>query len=103
MIKLYNRHITGDYDLEQIQDRVEDFEQTLFEHIPLLDGAYLEDIDIDVAPAVTRVPHTLDRNARGWFIAAIDADAAVYQTQDPDARYLYLTAGAACTASIWVF
>ena len=90
-----------DEGLREIQDRLESH-LLPYRHCDLVDGVLLTDQELSRA-ATNYVAHGLGRTPQGWIIVRINAAATVYEAQDPDDRYLYLTTSADATVSLWVF
>ena len=101
----YERYRTPDHELTRIQDKVEQFADSL-QASGLLDGRLIKDIEF--ASSVTRrVHHRLGRKYRGYIVVSVNANTTI-QVIDGDnlrpAEYIPLqSSGIACTASLWVF
>lgn len=53
--------------------------------------------------AMVRISHKLGRKPQGWYEVSKKANAVVWETQEPDSRYLYLQSSADVTVSLYVF
>jgi len=101
----YERHRTPDHDLTRIQDKVEQFANSL-QASGLLDGRLIKDIEF--ASSVTRnIYHGLGRKYRGYIVVSINAKGVIQVIDSANLRpteYISLQSnGTACTASLWVF
>ena len=101
----FERYRTDDYPLTRVQDKVEQFADTL-QATGLLAGRLIENI-VFVASTTQNVLHGLGRNYQGYIVVSVNAKAII-QVDDTKnsnkSQFLALQSyGTACTASLWVF
>lgn len=101
----FERYRTDDYPLTRVQDKVEQFADTL-QSAGLLAGRLIENIEF-AASTTQNVQHGLGRNYQGYIVVSVNAKAII-QVDDTKnnnrSQFLALQSyGTACTASLWVF
>ena len=101
----FERYRTDDYPLTRVQDKVEQFADTL-QATGLLAGCLIENI-VFAASTTQNVLHGLGRNYQGYIVVSVNAKAII-QVDDTKnsnkSQFLALQSyGTPCTASLWVF
>jgi hypothetical protein len=99
-IRPFGRHFSDDQDLEQVQDRLEEFFVPLQEN-EFLEGNLIQGIAITAGTPVI-IDHLLDRLPRGWIVTDCVANRYPFRTAW-DARTITLDCAANNTIDIWVF
>ena len=104
MIDSLETQHTDNQDVELLQQNVKKFAKVL-EGNPLLDGVFLEDIDLLAGPAITTINHKLGRKPRGWILTDVTSAVAaplIYRISWDD-KTIELMASLVCNVSLWVF
>ena len=91
---------TNDKDLNRLQTQWKSILDPILA-LPILDGVLLKEIAL--INGATVVNHKLGRKPQGFIITDIDAGTQVYRSAPFNPLTLTLTAGAACTVSLWVY
>ena len=105
-ISSYVRNITGDADVEQVQNNLENTFRS-FQNCPILDGHLLEDVKL--VNGDNSIAHKLNRKLKGWFITRHRETASNIvdrqKTNNTTDRTLLLNSSVATTiyVDIWVF
>ena len=100
ILPLETQH-TGDQGIELLQQNIKKFVKVL-EDNPILDGFFLEDIDLANA-ANTVINHKLGRRPRGWIVTDHTGVGTLIYRIAWDDKTITLLAAAGCTVSLWVF
>ena len=101
----FERYRTSDYPLTRVQDKIEQFANTL-QSSGILDGRLIEGIEF-AANTTQNVYHGLGRSYRGYIVVSVTSKSVI-QVDDAKntnkAQVLSLQSyGSAFTASVWVF
>ena len=98
MAKLELPHVTDEItnrSMRLLLDRVNTIDDAAIISGSILTGVVL-------TTSEKNVPHNLGRKPQGFIVIGISADTTVFG-RSHDSNHLNLTAGASCTADIWVF
>ena len=90
---------TANNDLNRVQDAVQNAVQSIGSS-PFVGGTILSNQSIGTG--VTKIAHSLGYAPNNVFVGPPNANTNVYMPQAADASFIYLAAGSACVASIWV-
>ena len=103
-LKVFRKINTGDRQLNQVQENVEQFTQVIL-NAPIVNGVLLTDICLE-AGISNEITHKLGRKPLGWMIVRKRSDSRIWDLQDTN-QNPSLTLSLACShdtnVDVWVF
>jgi hypothetical protein len=101
LIKAFKRIFQKQPELQAVVNAISEFVRPL-ELNPALDFRIIQDVTIGTS--ATDVPHTLNRDWRGWFVVSRTNGVVPYETTQSNPKlYLTLVAASSTTVDIYVF
>lgn len=99
-MKRFAKIVSGNRVLDQVQDNISIVLN------PIATSPSLQRIllgSVSLVMGMNSVPHTLGRALMGWTVVRLRAEMLVWETKDPDDKFLYLSVSAPGTVDLEVF
>lgn len=100
-ITQYQRRRFAGQDLEDLQDRIEEFSNQIYDSA-IISGRLIEDTTV-VSGSATGIPHNLGRPAKGVILVKSTVQLDIWQPTASDSTHVYVQASANATVNLWVF
>ena len=97
----YQRERFADQNLEQVQDRLQDFVRQ-FEDSEIVGGRLLKDVAV-TSGSPAEIPHYLGREPNGVVLVKSTVQLDIWQPTEPTGVFVYVQGSANATVNLWVF